>query len=113
MLHTICLLWIGSIVFLAYVAINEISRLRTHILLYKDDIHTSRLKYNRLIVKYNALADKYNKLVAEGDRAIQDINQLQLSPDELKFVLRQIHPDKHQNSDISKRATQKILDLKK
>lgn len=69
----------------------------------------SDLQLQRLWIDYCKLEDKYNVLLA---RPIQTVMAAQFTQDEIKRLIRLCHPDRHNNSDIAKEITQKLLELR-
>ena len=82
----------------------------------------SKSTYNMLRGQYVALQSLYALLLKEHNELIEQVNDnggqyfldhgIALSEKDIKKMLRLVHPDKHNGSEIATQVTQMLLKLK-
>lgn len=74
---------------------------------FEDHYISQRVRADQLADHYQIIANRYNALVKERKQ-----NTKQFNDDELTELLKLVHPDKHNNSPLATRVTQKVLQLR-
>lgn len=69
--------------------------------------------YNKLALEYNVLLKKAKELKERLAIAEQGSNQgKNLTKDDIKRLIALCHPDKHNNSEMATKMTQKLLEIR-
>lgn len=68
-----------------------------------------RLRYESVVRSYNDLVEAYNVVVREYNALV---TQSQFTDEEIASLIRLCHPDKHNNSQLATRMTQRLLEMR-